>query len=53
MAYLLQHVLTESATRFPDREAVRFEGRGLTYAQLDAITNRVARGVAGGRDPAG
>lgn len=43
MAYLLHHLLTESAERFPDKEAVSFEGQGLTYAQLDSLTNQVAR----------
>ena len=43
MVYLLQSLLTESATRFPEKEAVRFEGQGLTYAQLDTLTNQVAR----------
>lgn len=42
MVYLLQHLLVESAARFPDKEAVRFQGQGLTYAQLDGLTNQVA-----------
>lgn len=45
MAYLLPHLLTESAARFPDREAIRFQGQGITYAELDAITNRMARAL--------
>ena len=53
MAYLLSHLLTESAALQPEKEAVRFEGRGLTYRQLDEQTNQVARtlwaaGVKGG-----
>jgi len=43
MAYLLHHLLTESAARFPDKEALRFEGQGMTYASLDSSTNQVAR----------
>lgn len=43
MAFLLHHLLTESAARLPDKEAIRFQGNGLTYAQLDQITNQVAR----------
>ncbi len=36
----------------PDAEAVRFLGRGLTYAQLDAESNRLARLlIAGGVRP--
>jgi amino acid adenylation domain-containing protein len=43
MAFLLQHLLTESAQKFPDKEAIRFQGQGLSYAQLDRVTNQVAR----------
>lgn len=42
MAYLLHHLLTESTDRLPNKEAVRFEGEGLTYKQLDELTNQVA-----------
>ena len=45
MAFLLHHLLSESAARRPDQEAVRFEGAGLTYAQLDALSNQVARAL--------
>jgi amino acid adenylation domain-containing protein len=49
MAYLLSQLLTESAAKFPDKEAIRFEGKSLTYAQLDRLSNQVARalGAAG------
>ena len=43
MAYLLSHLLIESAAKWPDKEAVRFEGQALTYRQLDEQTNQVAR----------
>lgn len=42
MAYLLHHLLIDSAREYPDKEAARFEGRALTYAQLDQMTNQVA-----------
>lgn len=45
MDCLLSHLLTRSATRHPDREAVRMDGRGLTYAELDHMTHRVARAL--------
>jgi amino acid adenylation domain-containing protein len=45
MAYLLPHLLIESAARFPDKEAVRFEGEYLTYADLDRTTNQLARAL--------
>lgn len=43
MAFLLHHLLTESAQRLPQKEAVRFQGEGLTYGELDALSNQVAR----------
>ena len=43
MAYLLQHLLVDSAARLPEKEAIRFEGGGLSYAQLEALSNQVAR----------
>jgi amino acid adenylation domain-containing protein len=45
MAYLLPHLLTESAQRFSGREAIRFQGEGLTYSELDKATNQVARAL--------
>ena len=45
MIYLLHHLLVESAARFPDREALRFEGQSLTYAKLDALTNQAAHSL--------
>jgi amino acid adenylation domain-containing protein len=43
MAYLLHQLLSETASRLPNKEAVRFQGQGLSYAQLDRLTNQVAR----------
>nr|NIR25561.1 AMP-binding protein [Gammaproteobacteria bacterium] len=43
MAYLLHHLLTKSAARLPDKEAVRFQEQSLTYAQLETLTNQMAR----------
>jgi amino acid adenylation domain-containing protein len=45
MAYLLQHLLIESAVRFPNNQAVRFEGDSLTYSELDRQSNQVARAL--------
>ncbi len=42
MAFLLQHLLSESATQHPDREAIIFRDRSITYAELERETNRVA-----------
>jgi amino acid adenylation domain-containing protein len=43
MSFLLSHLLTESAARWPDREALRFQGQGVTYGQLDRLTSQLAR----------
>jgi amino acid adenylation domain-containing protein len=43
MAFLLHQLLTESAARLPDKEAVRMGNQSLTYAQLEALTNQTAR----------
>lgn len=45
MAFLLPHLLTETAFRLPDKEAIRFQSRGMTYRELDAVTNQVARAL--------
>jgi len=45
MAYLLQHLLTKTAERVPEREAARFEGSSLTYRELDRRTNQLARAL--------
>jgi amino acid adenylation domain-containing protein len=45
MAYLLQHLLTESAARAPRLPAVASRGRSLTYQELDRLSNRVARAL--------
>ena len=35
--------LRRSAARYPLKRAIRFQGRELTYAQLDSLSNRMAR----------
>ena len=45
MAYLLHHLLTDSAARWPEKEAVRERGGGLTYGALDRLTNQLARAL--------
>jgi fatty-acyl-CoA synthase len=35
--------LRRSAARFPQQRAIHFQGRDFTYAELDAMANRVAR----------
>ena len=43
MAYLLQHLLTDSAARAPRLPAVAAGERFLTYEELDRLSNQVAR----------
>ena len=45
MAYLLQHILTDSAARASQRPAVAVGERTLTYAELDKLSNQVARAL--------
>jgi amino acid adenylation domain-containing protein len=45
MAYLLQHLLTDSAARAPRRPAVAVGERSLTYAEVDGLSNQVARAL--------
>ena len=42
MSFLLHHSIDESAARDPDRDAFRFDGRGLSYADLAGRSNRLA-----------
>src|SRR5579875_2432845 len=43
MGYLLQHLLRDSAERAPGRPAVAVGDRVLSYAELDRLSNQVAR----------
>jgi amino acid adenylation domain-containing protein len=43
MAYLLQQLLSDSATRSPQRPALAVGERSLSYAELDGLSNQVAR----------
>lgn len=40
--FLLTHAVTAGAERSPEKEAVRFSGKGLSYAELEARTNSLA-----------
>jgi amino acid adenylation domain-containing protein len=42
MEYLLHHLLEGSARRYPDRTAVVDRDRSVTYAELEARSNRLA-----------
>ena len=43
MAYLIHQLLEESANKWPENEAVRFNGQSLSYSELDRLSNQLAR----------
>lgn len=43
MRYLLTHLIETAAGRWPDKEAFRCEGQGLTYAELVERSHRLAQ----------
>src|SRR5258705_9061691 len=45
MAYVLHQLLSESATRRPDAEAVRLLDQALTYAELEKLSNQIAHAL--------
>jgi amino acid adenylation domain-containing protein len=45
MTYVLHQLLTESATRRPDAEAVRLLDQALTYAELEKLSNQLAHAL--------
>lgn len=47
MAYLLTHLLTESAECRPDHPAVSMDGVTLSYGELDRLTDRLAATLTG------
>src|SRR5206468_10316917 len=45
MTYVLHQLLTESAARRPDAEAVRLLDQALTYAELERLSNQLAHAL--------
>jgi len=43
MAYLLGHLLSESAEKFPDRQAVTCNEESVTYEELEKLTDKLAK----------
>lgn len=44
--YPVPHYLTEAARRVPDNTALVFQGRNITYKELDQISSAIAHGLA-------
>src|SRR4030042_3339262 len=42
MAFLLHQLLSESAARYPDREAIVFKDRIITYSKLERESNKLS-----------
>ena len=42
MIYQLQHLLSESAHRYPDKDAVVYKDSRITYRDLESISNKLA-----------
>lgn len=42
MIYLLQHMLDQSAERYPEHPAMRFKGKSLSYTELAERSNELA-----------
>src|SRR5438445_11616038 len=45
MAYVLHQLLSESAERRPDAEAVRLLDQALTYGELEKLSNQLAHAL--------
>lgn len=45
MSYLLQQLLTESAARWPEAEAVRLLDRAISYEELETQSNQLAHAL--------
>lgn len=47
MIYLLHQLLSESAAKYPGKEAIAFQGDTITYADLESESNKLAYGLSG------
>ena len=47
MVYLLHHLLSESAAKYPDKEAIAFKDDKMTYGELERESNKLAYGLSG------
>src|SRR5258708_12552031 len=47
MDYIIQQLLSKSASRYPDKTAVWARGRSITYRELDERSNQLAHLLQG------
>ena len=47
MIYLLHQLLTESAARYPEKDALTLRDERMTYGELEIESNRLASGLSG------
>ncbi len=47
MAFLLHQLLSESAAKYPNKEAIAFKDQRMTYGELERETNKLACGLLG------
>ncbi len=47
MAFLLHQLLSDSAAKFPDKEAVAFKDQSITYAELESESDKLANCLSG------
>ncbi len=45
MIYQLQHLLTNTAKKYPEKDAVVFGDDSITYGELDKLTNKLANAL--------
>ena len=46
MVYLLHQLLSESAAKYPDKEALAFKDQTITYAELEKETDKLAHSLS-------
>ena len=42
MCHLLHQLLEQTASRYPDKQAVIYKAKNITYRELDEVSNRLA-----------
>lgn len=46
MVYLLHHLLSDSAAKYPDKDALAFKDQTMTYAELEKESSKLADGLS-------